>query len=93
GQALSSTKAQSNVDDDHATFKTDLANTFKTKSDGTYKVSRTFKTAFNGVSLQVPANKLHELVKSGAVKAIYSNQAIKLDEPKSTPLSTEAQGE
>ncbi|PGL73261.1 S8 family serine peptidase [Bacillus sp. AFS055030] len=83
GQALSSSKAQSDVDNDHATFKTDLENTFTSKSDGTYKVKREFKTAFNGVSLQVPANKLQELVQSGAVKAIYSNQTVQLDEPKS----------
>ncbi|PEC50945.1 hypothetical protein COJ46_01710 [Bacillus sp. AFS077874] len=96
GQDLSSTEAQSNVDDDHETFKTDLANTFKTKSDGTYKVKREFKTAFNGVSLQVPANKLQALIQSGAVKAIYSNQTVQLDEPKtsdSETLSTEAHGQ
>ncbi|MGG0175614.1 S8 family serine peptidase [Gottfriedia acidiceleris] len=90
GQNLSPTEAQSNVDDDHATFQTDLENTVK---NGTYKVKRSFKTAFNGVSLQVPANKLQELVQSGAVKAIYSNQTVQLDEPK-TPdaqaTSTEA---
>ncbi|ODG92990.1 hypothetical protein BED47_17350 [Gottfriedia luciferensis] len=82
GQSLSSTTAQSDVDSDHATFETDLDNAFQTKSDGTYRVNRTFKTGFNGVSLQVPANKLKELVKSGAVKAIYSNQTIQLNDPK-----------
>lgn len=89
GQTLSSSKAQSYVDNDHATFKTDLENAFTSKSDGTYKVTREFKTAFNGVSLQVPANKLQELVQSGAVKAIFSNQTVQLDEPKSEPLNTE----
>ncbi|PEL09939.1 S8 family serine peptidase [Bacillus sp. AFS017336] len=83
GQTLSSSEAQSDVDNDHATFKTDLENAFSSKSDGTYKVTREFKTAFNGITLKVPANKLQTLVQSGAVKAIYSNQTVQLDEPKS----------
>ncbi|QKE73726.1 S8 family serine peptidase [Arthrobacter citreus] len=83
GQTLSSSEAQSDVDNDHETFKTDLENAFTSKSDGTYKVTREFKTAFNGLTLKVPANKLQTLVQSGAVKAIYSNQTVQLDEPKS----------
>ena len=66
GKSLTADQAQNNVENDHATFKKDLESTFKTKDDGTYKVKREYKNAFNGVALEVPANKLKSLVKSSA---------------------------
>lgn len=94
GQSLSETQAKSNVEADHATFKNDLESTFKTKSDGSYKVKREYKNAFNGVALEVPANKLKDLVKSSVVQAIYSDSTVSLEPTvnESQP-STEAQGQ
>ncbi|MCM3113724.1 S8 family serine peptidase [Neobacillus sp. MER 74] len=88
GKTLSADTAKNNAEADHATFKKDL--TSKTK--GTYKVNREYKSAFNGVSLQVPANKLKDLVKSAAVKAIYSNEIIKLEEPIEATFESNGQG-
>ncbi|WP_180232775.1 S8 family serine peptidase [Bacillus sp. AFS055030] len=93
GQSLSAEKAKNNVESDHATFKKVLKSTFKDDAKGSYKVKRQYKNAFNGVALQVPANKIPELVKSTAVKAIYSDTTVKLDEPVQETTSTEAKGQ
>ncbi|PGZ94010.1 S8 family serine peptidase [Bacillus sp. AFS029533] len=81
GQALSDAKAASNANADHTTFKEDLSSLFKSKSDGSYKIKREYKHAFNGVALEVPANKLNELMKSTAVQAIYSDVTVKSELP------------
>ncbi|MFF2876398.1 S8 family serine peptidase [Gottfriedia sp. NPDC057991] len=81
GQALSDSKAASDAYADHTKFKSDLGSLFKTKSEGTYKIKREYKHAFNGVAIEVPANKLNELVKSSAVQAIYSDVSVKSDLP------------
>ncbi|MGG1675010.1 S8 family serine peptidase [Neobacillus sp. NRS-1170] len=88
GKVLSADMAKSNADADHATFKKDL----DSKAKGTYKVNREYKSAFNGVALQVPANNLKELVKSTAVKAIYSNETVKLEEPVEANFESTGQG-
>ncbi|WP_282439811.1 S8 family serine peptidase [Gottfriedia acidiceleris] len=81
GEDLSEEKAQSNANADHSTFKEDLDALFKTKSDGDYKIKREYKHAFNGVALEVPANKLSNLMKSSAVQAIYSDVTVKAELP------------
>ncbi|MFF2878076.1 S8 family serine peptidase [Gottfriedia sp. NPDC057991] len=81
GEVLSEEKAQSNANAEHSTFKEDLGALFKTKSDGDYKIKREYKHAFNGVALEVPANKLSKLMKSSAVQAIYSDVTVKSELP------------
>lgn len=94
GEELSSSTAKVNAETDHITFKKDLQSVFKTKSDGTYNVIREYKHAFNGVALEVPANKLKDLVKSSAVHAIYSNSNINAVDPvQETPPLKEATGQ
>ncbi len=57
-------------------------------------MKREYKHAFNGVALEVPANKLKDLMKSDAVQAIYSNSTVYSEPPvqEVTP-STEAKGQ
>ncbi|MGG1676665.1 S8 family serine peptidase [Neobacillus sp. NRS-1170] len=94
GKVLSDTQAKNNVDNDHEAFKNDLKATFKTEADGSYKVKREFKNAFNGVVLEVSANKLEELVKSESVQAIYSNSVVEVEDPiQADATSKEATGE
>lgn len=85
GKSLSDDKAKSNVEADHETFKNDLGTIFKDKADGSYKVKHEYKHAFNGVAVEVPANKLKDLMKSDAVQAIYSDSTVN-----SEPLVEEA---
>ncbi len=90
GQVLSDDQAKSDAAADHSTFKSDLETTFKTKA-GSYKITREYHTVFNGVALEVPANRLKDLVKSNAVQAIYSDEKVTVDPiTEETPLSTEA---
>ncbi|WP_045522528.1 S8 family serine peptidase [Neobacillus niacini] len=86
GKSLSNDQAKNNAEADHVTFKKDLDSLFKDKSDGLYKVKREYKHAFNGVALEVPANKLNELMKSDAVLAIYSDVIVQA-EPSIEPSS------
>ncbi|PGS48637.1 S8 family serine peptidase [Bacillus sp. AFS041924] len=81
GQALSGEKAASNANADHVKFKSDLGSLFKSKSNGVYKIKREYKHAFNGVAIEVPANKLQELMRSTAVQAIYSDVTVKSELP------------
>jgi len=94
GKALSDAQAKKNVDHDHETFKNDLKAAFKTEKDGSYKVKREFKNAFNGMALEVSADKLEELVKSASVQAIYSNSVVTVEDPiQEVAASTEATGQ
>jgi subtilisin family serine protease len=81
GENLSVDKAKSKAEADHTTFTNDLKTIFKNKSDGSYKVKREYKHAFNGVALEVPANKINELMKSDAVQAIYSDSSVMVEPP------------
>lgn len=94
GKSLSDEQAKNNVDEDHTTFKSDLMDTFKTKSEGSYKIKREYKHAFNGVSIEVPANKIKDLLKSGVVQAIYSDSTVKVEQPtEEAQPSNEAKGQ
>ncbi|MEH7453261.1 S8 family peptidase [Gottfriedia acidiceleris] len=76
---LDEKEADQLVDDSHASFNNDLAKVFSakgTKKASVYKVNRTFKTTFNGVSMKLPANQVENLLKSEAVKAVYSDVEI-----------------
>ncbi|PET53620.1 hypothetical protein CN514_18830 [Bacillus sp. AFS001701] len=92
GKNLSSKQAKQNVNDDHTAFKQDIDSVFTKESEGTYKVIREYKNAFNGVALEVPANKIKEIMKSSVVQAIYSNSSIMAEPPspeaEMTPSST-----
>jgi subtilisin family serine protease len=81
GRNLTSNQAKQNVNDDHMSFKQDLDSVFKKESEGTFKVSREYKHAFNGVALEVPANKIEEIMKSSVVQAIFSNSTIMAEPP------------
>ncbi|MGG0175854.1 S8 family serine peptidase [Gottfriedia acidiceleris] len=93
GNSLSDSEAKSLEDADHATFDKDLQK-LSSDDDTTYKISRKYKNAFNGVALKIPANKVKSLLNSKAVKAIYSNETVKEDLPvEKAEDSTKTQGQ
>ncbi|UOY91996.1 S8 family serine peptidase [Ectobacillus sp. JY-23] len=84
GKIVSEAEEKKQVDNAHATFKKDLAKVFSEKGGkkgATYKVKRTFKTAFNGVSMKLPADQVEKLLQLEAVKAIYSDTEVKVEPP------------
>ncbi|QKE73438.1 S8 family serine peptidase [Arthrobacter citreus] len=96
GENLSNDEAKSLAEADHKVFKEDVNQILNTnsKAASTYKIKREYKNTFNGVSMDLPANQVESLLKSKAVKAIYSDETVKVEQPDSeiTP-SKEAAGQ
>ena len=84
GKTLTKSDAQKLIDQDHDTFTEDvgqeLTNSKSKKVD--YKINRSYKHAFNGVSMTLPANQIKNLLKSKAVKTVWSNEKFTIDPPK-----------
>ncbi|XZF74116.1 S8 family serine peptidase [Bacillus sp. AL-1R] len=78
GKQLTKTVATSLVDQDHATFSRDLGQVLTEDNNKKvkYKVNQSYRHAFNGVSMNLPANQIKNLLKSKAVKAIWSNEEV-----------------
>ncbi|NQD66612.1 S8 family serine peptidase [Bacillus haikouensis] len=83
GKSLKDKKAKSLIDADHATFQQDLKKVFKDvkQKAAPYKIKYTYKHAFNGVSMTLPANKVESLLTSDAVKAVWSNDKVQIAPP------------
>ncbi|PGM58312.1 S8 family serine peptidase [Bacillus sp. AFS053548] len=85
GQQLSEKDASNLIDQDHTTFNTDvkqlLTDDNNIKVD--YKINRSYKNAFNGVSMSLPANQIKNLLKSKVVKSVWSNTTFSIDPPAS----------
>lgn len=83
GENFSETDATNLVDQDHQTFNQDvdqlLIDDNNKKVD--YKITRSYKNAFNGVSMNLPANQIKNLLKSKAVKSVWSNETFSIDPP------------
>ncbi|MGG1674313.1 S8 family serine peptidase [Neobacillus sp. NRS-1170] len=95
GTTLSVTDAQAKVDASHDSFQQDLKTIFskelKEKKDP-YKIKRSYKKAFNGVAMTLPANKVKALLKSSAVQRVWSDLQVQLDDPTVKEQVSEQQG-
>ncbi|PEL14219.1 S8 family serine peptidase [Bacillus sp. AFS017336] len=76
GESLSSSSADQLVEVSHDNFKQDASKMLKK-----YKIKRSYKTAFNGVSMTLPANQVKSLLKSNTVKAVWSDSEVHIDPP------------
>ncbi|MEH7356383.1 S8 family serine peptidase [Neobacillus drentensis] len=82
GKQLSKTEASNLVDQDHETFTHDVQQlTDENNKKADVKIHRSFKHAFNGVSISLPANQIKNLLKSNAVKAVWSNETFSIQPP------------
>jgi uncharacterized repeat protein (TIGR01451 family) len=82
GKELSEAQAKAQVEKEHAVFNKDLNKILEGKGKGRssgYKIKRSYKTAFNGVSMNIPANQAKELLQSNAVKAVYSDAKVQVE--------------
>ncbi|PEJ49318.1 hypothetical protein CN692_22995 [Bacillus sp. AFS002410] len=81
GQTLTTNEASNLIDQDHETFNQDagqiLVDENNKKVD--YKVNRSYKNAFNGVAMSLPANQIKNLLKSKAVKNVWSNETFSIE--------------
>ncbi|UPM55429.1 S8 family serine peptidase [Gottfriedia acidiceleris] len=78
GESLTSSSANQLVEESHENFKNDASKILKQKQ---YKIKRTYKTSFNGVSMTLPANQVKSLLKSTTVKAVWSDSEVHIDPP------------
>ncbi|XRG80640.1 S8 family serine peptidase [Rossellomorea sp. GAMAL-10_SWC] len=82
GKSLSSAEAKQKVDVAHETFQNDLKTIFKQElkeKKNPYTVKQTFKHAFNGVAMTLPANKAKDLLQSEAVKTVWSDMQVQVE--------------
>ncbi|MEE6451373.1 S8 family serine peptidase [Gottfriedia acidiceleris] len=80
GKSLTKASAQAQVDKEHNTFKGDVGKFVKVKEKKNAPViTKTYKTAFNGAAVTLPANQVKELLKSDAVKTIYKDLTFNVD--------------
>ncbi len=83
GRTLTPSNAKKKVEAAHAQFKKDVAalqKKSKSKSN-TLVMQHEYKHAFNGVSMEVPADQVEALMESQAVKAIWSDKEIQVISP------------
>ncbi|PEJ57098.1 hypothetical protein CN692_14500 [Bacillus sp. AFS002410] len=91
GDSLSAKDAQANVDASHETFQKDLKTIFSSElkaKKNPYLIKRSYKKAFNGVSMTLPANKIKSLLKSNSVKAVYSDLQVQVEPPSISETAT-----
>ncbi|MES9684688.1 S8 family serine peptidase, partial [Gottfriedia acidiceleris] len=83
GQTLTSDEATKLIEQDHETFNQDVGQILVDENNKKvdYKVNRSYKNAFNGVSMSLPANQIKNLLKSKAVKKVWSNETFSIDPP------------
>ncbi|UPM54114.1 S8 family serine peptidase [Gottfriedia acidiceleris] len=80
GKSLTKESAKEQVDKEHKVFKEDVGKFVKVKEKKNAPViTKTYKTAFNGAAITLPANQVKELLKSDAVKAIYKDVTFNVD--------------
>ncbi|PEJ56299.1 hypothetical protein CN692_18360 [Bacillus sp. AFS002410] len=87
GNSLSLSAAEQKADTAQETFKNDLQTIYKDdlkENKNVYKIKRTYTSSLNGVSIELPANKVKSLLKSKAVKAVWPNNVIQIEPPKAT---------
>lgn len=95
GTTLSKSDAQAKVDAAHESFDNDLKTIFSKdikEKKNPYKIKGSYKKAFNGVSMTLPANKVKSLLKSNAVQAVWSDLQVKLDDPTVKEQVSDQQG-
>ncbi|MQR94399.1 S8 family serine peptidase [Fictibacillus phosphorivorans] len=80
GKSLKKETAQAKVEEEHKIFKEDIEKhlTIKGKKNSP-KITRTYKSAYNGAAITLPANQVEDLLKSKAVKAVFKNVTYNVD--------------
>ncbi|MFB7139534.1 S8 family serine peptidase [Gottfriedia sp. NPDC056225] len=91
GETLSAKDAQDNVSASHEAFQNDLKTIFSSElkeKKNPYTIRRSYKKAFNGVAMTIPANKIKQLLKSSAVQSVYSDLQVQVEPPSISETST-----
>lgn len=86
GNKISLSKAKEKVEKSHQEFKDFIKKKKAARSATSYdpskiQIKREYKDAFNGVSMTIPGTAIEELLHSGTVKRIWSNETVQLELP------------
>ncbi|TYS59008.1 S8 family serine peptidase [Sutcliffiella horikoshii] len=84
GEEVPLEKAKKMVEESHEKFKKELDDKLVPKEKSgkaNYEVKHSYKNAFNGIALSLPANKVENLLDSDVVKAVYSELEVQLTPP------------
>ncbi|MBM7587211.1 hypothetical protein JOC86_003784 [Bacillus pakistanensis] len=80
GIDLTFEEAVRQVENSHRKFQEEIRTTLE-ENQVPYQITHRYKTAFNGVSMKMPANEIHHLTSSTVIQKIYANEDIQLDPP------------
>lgn len=80
GIDLTLKEAKQQVEESHRSFQKEI-HTFLDENQVSYHIKHRYKIAFNGVSLEMPANEIKRLMGSSVIQKIYPNEDIQLDPP------------
>ncbi|MFG6494811.1 S8 family serine peptidase [Fictibacillus sp. UD] len=94
GKSLKKETAQAQVDQEHKNFKEDVEKhlTIKGKKNAP-RITRTYKSAYNGAAITLPANQVEDLLKSNSVKAVYKNITYTVDPVQKQELPSDVERE
>lgn len=80
GVELTLESAKEKVEHSHREFEKEL-HAFLEENEVDYRITHRYKTAFNGVSMELPAKEIKRLMGSSIISRIYRNKEIQLDPP------------
>ncbi|WP_341357172.1 S8 family serine peptidase [Rossellomorea sp. y25] len=83
GKTISLSEANERVERSHQKFKKDVEALIGKKKTGktAYEITHSYKQAFNGVAMSLPANEIEKLLDSDVVKAIWSDKEVEGIQP------------
>ncbi|MBG9452380.1 hypothetical protein ABE67_24290 [Cytobacillus firmus] len=83
GKALKKEEAAAQVEKEHKKFKEDIKKYLPQENSNTKSIfdpiTHTYKRAYNGVALKLPADQVRLLLESDVVQAVYKSQTFTVD--------------
>ncbi|MEI4831363.1 S8 family serine peptidase [Bacillus sp. FJAT-53711] len=83
GKTLKQEDAAAQVEKEHKTFKEDIKKYLpqekSTTKSSSNSITQTFKKAYNGVAMTLPADQVKHLLESDVVQAVYKNHTFTVD--------------
>ncbi|MBO9130390.1 S8 family serine peptidase [Bacillus sp. 165] len=92
GKSLTEAQAKKKIEEEHTAFQNDVKKILPTSQKSKkseHSITRVYKTAYNGVSMKLPANEVEKLLQSAVVKALYKNVTVTVEPSPKTDSATE----
>ncbi|MBO9129211.1 S8 family serine peptidase [Bacillus sp. 165] len=94
GLRMTTKAAAAKVEEAHSEFKQSFQS-LKNKRDASKqlqesKITREYRSAFNGVAMAIPGTEIESLLETGVVKRVWKDDVIQLDLPAATQSASES---